>query len=92
MWRSSRYDKTLVSKVPSRWTNGFHQCLGAELMAPDPNLTLFHAWMVDREAFLQKPRAYMSVDRERFLEYQQQKGAFERKHDIPEEWKSLILW
>jgi hypothetical protein len=91
MWRLPQYDKTLVSKVPSSWTNGFHQCVG-EQTTPDPNLALFHAWMVDRDAFLQKPRAYMNVDGEHALERHLLRGRSERQHDIPDGWRSLLLW
>lgn len=55
MWRLPKYDKTLVSRVPLRWSAGFHNTWDAEGerndIDSDLNLALFHAWMVDLDVF-----------------------------------------
>lgn len=92
MCKLPRYDKVLVSKVPSRWTNGFHRCFGAEALKPDPNLVLFHAWMIDYDSFLQKQRSYVGDKHRLFMSHSVDRVSAGPTLGIPEEWKSLIHW
>lgn len=85
-----KYDKVLISKIPSRWTNGFHGCEGMDRLKPDPNLALFHAWMIDYGAFMRKPRSYMGSAVKRYFE--SYLHAMAKRAIIPDEWKALVRW
>jgi hypothetical protein len=91
MWTVPKYDKVLISKVPSRWSNGFHWCAGSPC-EPDPNLALFHAWMIDRDAFMRKQRSYVPEGRRFFESHSLGEALAGRRADIPGEWKDLIRW
>lgn len=93
MRRLTRYDKVLVSKAGLSWTNGFHSCVGAGPLKPDPNLVLFHAWMIDQDLFLKKERPYAGPNSQRLADAHR----LGRKHlgprdDIPDQWKPLLRW
>jgi len=46
--RARMWDKTLLTRVPLRWTVGFHEVVsGADVVAPDPDLWLVHCHRID---------------------------------------------
>lgn len=91
--RLTRYDKVLISKVPLTWTNGFHGCLEAQSLNPDPELVLFHAWMVDRDAFVQKDRTYARQGPARLAaSYGLGRSPTGLRLSFPEIWKDLLFW
>jgi len=93
MWRLPRYDKVLVSKVVSSWTNGFHGCVGAENLKPDPDLILLHAWMIDRDSFLVKERTYAGPSVQHFATVHGLGGRPPGMGvDMPDHWRPLLHW
>ncbi len=92
LWRVKAYDKTLVSKVPLSWTNGFHTLSDPAPPGCDPNLVLLHTWMVDRRLFVGKSRSYMKTGWSTLVG---RYSGFVRpgmRRDLPPAWKPLVYW
>jgi Glycosyl transferase family 2 len=57
-WHASlKYSKRLVSRVPLRWTEGFHEELNAPDDPPDPHLMLVHLHRADYDWCVARHRA-----------------------------------
>ena len=57
-WHASLlYSKRLLSKVPLRWSEGFHSEYSAPDDAPDPELMLVHLHRIDYDACLARHRS-----------------------------------
>lgn len=63
VWHASlQYCKRLLSRVPSRWAQGFHDELGAPDDAPDPHLLLVHLHRIDYDACRERHRRSAARD------------------------------
>lgn len=52
-WHASlKYSKSLISRVPLRWSRGFHEEYNAPDQKPDPELLLVHLHRVDYDVCL----------------------------------------
>jgi hypothetical protein len=57
-WHASHmYSKRLLSRIPLRWSNGFHQEYNAPDDPPDPELLLVHLHRIDHDTTLARHRA-----------------------------------
>jgi hypothetical protein len=62
-WHASLiYSKRLLSKIPLRWSDGFHHEYSAPDDAPDPELLLVHLHRVDYDFSLARHRAAVERD------------------------------
>jgi hypothetical protein len=62
-WRASLpYNKRLLSRIPLRWSDGFHEEYRAPDEPPDPDLLLVHLHRVDYDACLSRHRAAAARD------------------------------
>lgn len=93
MWRLPLYDKTLISKVPLSWTNGFHRVTN---VIPDghPGLVLFHAWMIDLDKYAERRGRFAGPDVRGQFERRNAKGVPSTGEEtpIPRAWKDLLVW
>ena len=62
-WHASAiYSKRLLSRVPLRWSEGFHHEYNAPDDAPDPELLLVHLHRIDYDRCLARHRAAVARD------------------------------
>jgi len=63
---SPYYSKRLISRIPLRWTVGFHEEFNAPEKAPDPELLLLHLQRADYDTCLRRHRASVARDWSRY--------------------------
>ena len=62
-WHASlKYSKRLLSRIPLRWSDGFHQEYSAPDDAPDPELLLLHLHRIDYDLCLARHQASAARD------------------------------
>ena len=54
---SPQYSKRLMSRIPLRWSAGFHKEFNAPEVEPDPDLLLVHLHRIDYEMCMRRHRA-----------------------------------
>lgn len=102
------YDKTLVSKIPTRWSKGFHRARCQ--LEPSDDLVLLHLQQVDFDVYLQRYRSRQQLktkesfqghyDRQQVQKFfRTNKMPWRSNHlmygdrfDMPEQWATLLRY